>query len=134
MKAGYQAFRARKVDKKTKQRIEKRLKKSLLVNISGDGFDELGLTANVSRQGLLLITSNPIPSKNQLSILIAAGDELFAITGEIKWMLVNSEEPSGSSTNRIGVKIKSAPEKYIKYIDEIIKSRIFDENQPDKKR
>ncbi len=117
------------MDNQTKKRIEKRLKKSLLVNISGEGFDELGLTANVSNQGLLLITSNPIPSKNQLSILVAAGDEIFDITGEIKWMLVSSEDISGSVANRIGVKIKSAPEEYTKFIENIIKSRTIEKNQ-----
>lgn len=123
------------MDNQTKKRIEKRLKKSLLVNISGNGFDELGLTANVSRQGLLLITSNPIPSKNELSILVAAGEELFAITGEIKWMMVSTEEQPASSANRIGVKIKKAPAEYIEFIEDIIKARTDEKNQiPGKKR
>ena len=98
------------MDNLTKKRIEKRLKKSLLVNISGDDFDELGLTGNVSRQGLLLVTSNPIPPKNQLSILVAVGEEIFSITGEIKWMMVSTDNHTGNVANQIGVKIKSAPE------------------------
>ncbi|MCK4837100.1 MAG: PilZ domain-containing protein [Candidatus Aminicenantes bacterium] len=104
-----------------KERSEKRIKKSLLVNISGNSIEEVGLTADISSQGLLLITPHKIPYQKELTILIAAGDELFNISGEIRWMIISPEELSTNMSNRVGVKIKSAPEKYKKYIEKLMK-------------
>ena len=103
-----------------KKRSEKRIKKSLLVNISGQNIEEVGLTADVSSQGLLLITPHKITYNKDLTILIAAGDELFNISGEIRWMIISPEEISANMSSRVGVKIKSAPEKYKKYINKLV--------------
>lgn len=91
----------------------------MLVNISGQNIEEVGLTADVSSQGLLLITPHKIPYHKDLTILIAAGDELFNISGEIRWMIISPEEPVANLSSRVGVKIKSAPEKYKKYIKKL---------------
>lgn len=99
-----------------KKRSENRVKKNLLVNISGQNIEEVGLTADISSQGLLLITPHKIPYNKDLTILIAAGDELFNISGEIRWMIISPEEISSNMSSRVGVKIKTAPEKYKNYI------------------
>ena len=104
-----------------KARGEKRIKKSLLVNISGQNIEEVGLTADVSSQGLLLITPHKIPYDKDLTILIAAGDELFNISGEIRWMIISPEDISANMSSRVGVKIKSAPEKYKQYVKKLVK-------------
>lgn len=111
---------------KSKPRAEKRIPKNLLVNISGNNFDQVGLTGNVSAGGLLLMTSDSVPNQKDVSILIAAGDELFDITGEVKWMLICPEDKSTDSANKVGIRVKSAPPEYIEYIEELIKEKSED--------
>lgn len=108
---------------KSKPRAEKRIPKNLLVNISGNNFDQVGLTGNISVGGLLLMTSDSVPNQKDVSILIAAGDELFDITGEVKWMLICPEDKTTNSTNKVGIKVKSAPPEYIEYIENLIREK-----------
>ena len=112
-----------KKNTQSKQRVEKRINKNLLVNISANNFEQVGLTGNVSAGGLLLVTSNSVPDQKDVSILIAAGDELFDITGDVKWMLICPEDKSDNIANKLGIKIKSAPEEYIDYIEKLIKEK-----------
>ena len=116
-----------KKNTQSKQRIEKRIKKNLLVNISANNFEQVGLTGNVSAGGLLLVTSNSVPDQKDVSILIAAGDELFDITGDVKWMLICPEDESDNIANKLGIKIKSAPREYIDYIEKLIKEKSKEE-------
>jgi hypothetical protein len=116
-----------KKNTQSKQRVEKRIKKNLLVNISANNFEQVGLTGNVSAGGLLLVTSNSVPDQKDVSILIAAGDELFDITGDVKWMLICPEDKSDNIANKLGIKIKSAPEEYIAYIEKLIKEKSKEE-------
>ncbi len=116
-----------KKNTQSKQRVEKRINKNLLVNISANNFEQVGLTGNVSTGGLLLVTSNSVPDQKDVSILIAAGDELFDITGDVKWMLICPEDKSDNIANKLGIKIKSAPEEYIDYIEKLIKEKSKEE-------
>jgi hypothetical protein len=111
---------------KSKPRAEKRIPKNLLVNISGNNFDQVGLTGNISAGGLLLMTSDTVPNQKDVSILIAAGDELFDITGEVKWMLICPEDKSITNANKVGIKVKAAPPEYIEYIEKLIEKRAQD--------
>ena len=113
----------------SKQRVEKRIKKNLLVNISANNFEQVGLTENVSAGGLLLVTSNSVPDQKDVSILIAAGDELFDITGDVKWLLICPEDRSDNIANKLGIKIKSAPKEYIDYIEKLIKEKSKEEKK-----
>ena len=116
---------------KSKPRTEKRIPKSLLVNVSGNNFDQVGLTANISVGGLLLMTSESVPNQKDVSILIAAGDELFDITGEVKWMLICPEDKTVNSANKVGIKVKSAPPEYIEYIENLIRKKSEDKPPKD---
>jgi hypothetical protein len=118
-----------KKNAQSKQRIEKRIKKNLLVNISANNFEQVGLTENVSAGGLLLVTSNSVPDQKDVSILIAAGDELFDITGDVKWLLICPEDRSDNIANKLGIKIKSAPKEYIDYIEKLIKEKSREEKK-----
>lgn len=107
----------------TEKRKEVRIKKNLLVNISSDGFEEVGLTANLSKGGLLLVTTHMIPSQREIGILIAAGNDVFNLQGEIRWMVLSPKDFSSGTPNRVGVKIKEAPKEYFAYIDNFIKEK-----------
>jgi len=106
------------------KRKEVRIKKNLLVNISSDGFEEVGLTANLSKGGLLLVTTRMIPSHSKVGILIAAGNEIFDVQGEIRWMVLSPRDYSSSTPNRVGIKIREAPKEYFDYIEHFIQEKI----------
>jgi hypothetical protein len=57
-------------------RNEVRLDKKLLVNIGKDGFESMGLTSNISKNGLFVTTTEvlPLPVESEVSILIGAAD------------------------------------------------------------
>ena len=97
-------------------RVESRFDKNLLVNISSNGYNQVGLTANISRSGLLLVTTNLIPQQKDISILIAAGNELFEVKGEIRWMVMGPGEMSLESPHRVGVKVVSASDLFYSFI------------------
>jgi len=122
---------AEKKKPKSKPRAEKRIPKSLLVNVSGNNFDQVGLTGNISVGGLLLMTSESVPNQKDVSILIAAGDELFDITGEVKWMLICPEDKTANNANKVGIKVKSAPPEYIEYIENLIREKSEDKPPKD---
>lgn len=104
----------------TEKRKDVRIKKNLLVNISSDGFEEVGLTANLSRGGLLLVTTHMIPSHSDIGILIAAGNEIFDVQGEIRWMVLSPKDYYSNTPNRVGVRIVAAPKEYFDYIENYI--------------
>jgi len=91
----------------------------MLVNISGPGFEQLGLTANVSRGGLLLVTTHMIPDQKDLSIMLAFRDELFELQGEIRWMLMRPQGNYEDTPHRMGVRLLSAPNAFYQFIQDL---------------
>jgi hypothetical protein len=104
----------------SEKRKDIRIKKNFLVNISSNGFEEVGLTANLSRGGLLLVTTHMIPSHSDIGILIAVGNDIFDVHGEIRWMVLSPKDPYSNTPNRVGVKIKEAPKEYFDFIENFI--------------
>lgn len=107
-----------------KKRHEKRINKSLLVHISQNGFERLGVTINISRLGMHIATTEIFPLQSELLICIAAADEIFSIKGLVIWnmneeILAFEGIPAG-----IGIKIKEADRGYAQYITAML------ENQP----
>lgn len=95
---------------------EKRIKKKLLVHISENGFERIGITANISQNGLCIATTEIFPLQSELLIWIAAADDIFAMKGVVKWSTEkNFPDVEGISAG-IGVKIKEAPPGYAQYI------------------
>jgi hypothetical protein len=104
----------------TKERNEVRLENKLLVNIAIENFESMGLTSNISKNGLSIATTEVLPVKSEVSILIGIADETFTLKGEVIWSK-KSSDPSSSDANIVtGIKITEAPDKYFKYVEELL--------------
>jgi hypothetical protein len=102
---------------KAERRIEERLDRKLLVNISKDGYESMGLTANISKKGMFIATSEMFPINSEVSILLGIADETFSLKGLVMWSQKSSDTPSTDVQVATGIKIIEAPEDYFKFID-----------------
>jgi hypothetical protein len=102
-----------------KQKREKRIKKKLLVHIGENGFEQMGVTANISSHGMCIATTEIFPAKSKLSIWIAAADDIFAVTGMVVWSMKKKMAPGENIPVGLGIKIKEATPGYVHYIKTI---------------
>lgn len=108
-----------------KRRSETRLRKSLLVDISRNGLEQMGVTVNISRRGMCIATTEIFRKRSKLRILLAAADDIYAVTGTVVWnmkreMLSGEDIPVG-----LGIRIKDAAPGYYEYIAAIKKSSLL---------
>jgi len=102
------------------RRFETRLEKKLLVNISkNDGYESMGLTANISKQGMFIATPELIPLNTEVTILLGIADETFTLKGLVIWSHEWKDDPSSDVQAAIGVKLLNAPGNYLSYIDQV---------------
>ena len=102
------------------RRYETRLERRLLVNISkDDGYESMGLTSNISRQGMFIATPELIPLNSEVSVLIGIADEMFSLKGMVMWCQEWSDDNSSDVQAAIGIRILDAPTQYIKYVDKL---------------
>lgn len=99
-----------------KKRREARIKKSLLVDISKNGLEQMGVTVNISRRGMCIATTEVIHRHSKLQIFLAAADDIYAVTGLVVWKkkkkdLLGEEAPVG-----LGIQIEKAPRGYYQYL------------------
>jgi Tfp pilus assembly protein PilZ len=105
------------------KRSEKRVEKQLLVNISkDDGFESMGLTWNLSKEGLFIATAEELPLDCEVSILIGIADETFTLKGKVIWSKEWSNGASSDVRAAAGIKIMDAPEQYFKYVENMLSS------------
>ena len=99
-----------------KKRKEKRIKKSLLVDISRNGLEQMGVTVNISSRGMCIATTEMIRKRSRLQILLAAADDIYAVTGLVVWK-EKKKAPQGEETPvGLGIQIEKAPRAYYKYL------------------
>jgi hypothetical protein len=108
-----------------KKRSEKRIKKSLLVDISKNGWQQMGVTVNISRRGMCIATTEIFPRRSKLQILIAAADDIYAITGMVVWNMRSATLPGEDVPAGIGIRIENAAPGYFKYIAAIRKNSLI---------
>jgi hypothetical protein len=105
------------------KRSEKRVEKQLLVNISkDDGFEIMGLTSNLSKDGMFIATTEMLPSNSEVSILIGAADETITLKGQVLWSKEWSDGASSDVQAAAGIKIIDAPEQYFKFVENMLSS------------
>ncbi len=101
---------------KHEKRLEKRIEKSLLANITINGFDGLGLVYNFSKGGLFISTTKTFPPRSKLMIVLASRDDLYELSGEVIW----SGGPSAATRDRayrgMGIKVDDPREDYISFV------------------
>jgi Tfp pilus assembly protein PilZ len=103
------------------RRNETRLEKQLLVNISkDDGFESMGLTSNLSKEGMFIATPDVLPLNCEVSILLGIADETFTLKGRVIWSQEWSNGASSDVQAAAGIKILAAPEQYFKYVENMV--------------
>ncbi len=104
---------------KIRKKREKRIDKNLLVNIDRGGYEELGLTSNISKNGLFIAAPEIFPAKQEISVWIAVGNDIFQVKGEVRWSIPSNGAFAGNMAGGMGIKIRKAPEEYQEYIENL---------------
>jgi hypothetical protein len=107
------------VPMENEKRVEKRLEKKLLVNIDRGGFEIMGLTANISRNGMFIATTEVFPLNSEVQILIGIADDTYALKGLVIWSQKWRNDNSNDVQAAVGVRILEAPPQYFKYVDKV---------------
>lgn len=106
------------------KRKDERISKSLLVNISQNGFERMGVTVNISRRGMLIATTDMFPVRSEFQILLAAADDIFSLTGLVVWN-TKRESPAGENVPAgLGVRIKRSNRGYARFIKAVAHQRL----------
>jgi Tfp pilus assembly protein PilZ len=101
-------------------RIEARVGKKLLLNIDKEGFEGMGLTSNISRNGMFITTMEVFPENSEVSILLGIGDDTFPLKGKVVWSREFPESAPDDVGGRTGIKITEAPEQYLELINNML--------------
>jgi len=107
------------------KRKEERINKSLLVNISQNGFERMGVTVNISRRGMLIATTDMFPVQSEFQILLAAADDIFSLTGLVVWNTKRASPPGENVPAGLGVKIKRSDRGYARFVRAVAHQRLF---------
>jgi len=107
-----------------KKRSETRIKKSLLVDISKNGSEQMGVTVNISRRGMCIATTEVFRKRSKLQILVAAADDIYAVTGMVVWNMKREALPGKDVPAGMGIRIEDAASGYYKYIVAIKKNSL----------
>jgi hypothetical protein len=99
-----------------KKRSEIRFSKSLLVDLSRKGFQQMGVTVNISRRGMCIATTEVFRKRSKLQILVAAADDIYALSGTVIWKMKRAAIPGQDVPVGIGVRIDNANSEYYRYI------------------
>jgi hypothetical protein len=105
------------------KRYEKRVNKSLLVNISQNGFERLGVTVNISRRGMCIATTEIFPVQSEFQILIAAAEDIYAATGRVVWNMQRADTPGENVPAGLGIKISAVTPGYYKFLTALKKNQ-----------
>jgi hypothetical protein len=107
------------------KRKDKRINKSLLVNLSQNGFERMGVTLNISRRGMLIATTDMFPVQSEFQILLAAADDIYSLTGLVVWNTKRESPPGENVPAGLGVKIKRSDRGYARFIKTVAHQRLL---------
>jgi len=108
-----------------KKRREARVKKSLLVDISRRGLDQMGVTVDVSPRGMCIATTQVIRKRSRLQILLAAGDDIHAVTGLVVWKRKREDGRKEEAPVGLGIEIEKADPGYGRLISKMQQGSTF---------
>jgi hypothetical protein len=104
----------------TEERNEVRLENKLLVNIDQEGFESMGLTENISKNGISVITTSVLPINTAVYLQIGVADNTFSLKGKVKWSKKSSDSSAGNGNALTGIEITDAPEPYLMYVEKLL--------------
>ena len=105
-----------------KKRSEARVLKSLLVDISRKGLQQMGITVNISRRGMCIATTEVLRKRSKLRILVAAADDIYALTGTVVWSAKRDPVPGEGVPAGVGIHIQEAMPGYKSYVRSILRT------------
>jgi Tfp pilus assembly protein PilZ len=111
------------------KRNDKRVNKKFMVSFDEKGFDNLGLTENLSNRGLCIKTKKEIESSTEILLSIAVPGDIFNLKGEVVWCK-GSENTSDAIPESIGIKITEAPAEYLNFV-EFMKHQSIEPGKPE---
>lgn len=100
-------------------RSEERIEKKLIVSFNKDGEDNLGLTRNLSMNGLCINTDGELPPHCEVNVSVAIPGDVINLRGEVVWFLLTSEQGE-DILDTIGIKITEAPKEYKQFLNVLI--------------
>jgi hypothetical protein len=106
-----------------RKRSGKRINKSLLVDISHDGFEQMGVTINISRRGMCIATTAAYPAQTDVTIWIAAADDIFKLKGQVVWNMEKENERSENVPVGLGIKIRNSGPEYMRFVSSMIRKK-----------
>lgn len=80
----------------------------------------MGLTANISRDGISVITTTALPVKTIISLQLGVADDTYLLKGEVLWSKESGNSPGGDGSALTGIKIMEAPAQYLKYVEKLL--------------
>lgn len=109
-----------------KKRSESRILKSLLVDISRKGLQQMGVTVNISRRGMCIATTRVLRKRSRLRILVAAADDIYALTGTVVWSAKQVPVHGEDVQAGVGIHIQEAVPGYKNYVRSILHAPSLD--------
>lgn len=97
------------------ERKEQRIKKNLFVGMSKNGFS-IGLTENISKDGICVGVDKKIPINVDITFSLAVPDDILKIKGEVLWCKEVQDEKSNIA-DLIGIRITEAPAQYHSFVE-----------------
>lgn len=98
------------------ERKEPRIKKNLIVSLSEDGFEGLGMTDNISRYGICVDVDKKIPVNVEIVLSLAVPGDILKIKGEVIWCRA-SPSNEHNIDDEIGIRITEAPPEYQAFVE-----------------
>lgn len=102
-----------------KNRKEKRVKKNLLAYSDNGSFDLVGISSNISKGGIFIESPHPDSSENEISIVLAVGNDLFKLKGEVQWCKSAEDREPVKIPMGMGIRLTEAPAEYLNYVEYI---------------
>ena len=107
-----------------KRKRAQRVRKKLMVSFSDNGFDGLGMTENISREGMCVESDIEFPTHREIILSIAVPGEIFSLKGEVVWYKELGEK-GVDVPDLLGIRLTETPPEYVNYIEYIRHNRSF---------
>ena len=105
-----------------KKKRAQRVKKKLMVSFSDNGFDGLGMTENISGDGLCVESDIEFPTQHEIILSIAVPGEIFSLKGEVVWYK-ECRKKGVDIPDLMGIRLTDTPMEYVNYIEYIRHNR-----------
>lgn len=99
------------------RRNDKRLKKSLLVYTDNGTFDLLGVSANISKNGLFVESPYTITRESEILLAVVVDDDLYKLKGEVRWVKRPEDKAPEKVPAGMGIRVTEAPVEYLNYVE-----------------